>query len=306
MSVTVTYPGIYIQELPGPTATITPAPTSVTVFIGYTHPFRTQSFGQAVQLFSFSDYQQEFGGLYSNAWLDANVAYAVQQFFLNGGSVAYVVGLQCSQANLPFFSGWTPPAFPVPTATPGASANLGTPQAAEPSGSLTFAAAAGATGATGITFWGLEPVDPGHPLTVTVSNPASSANNTTLDMADLTFTYGSVVETFRRVSLLQRVPVPSPAPTPSPPATPNPNFIETRVNGVSQLVWVSTLSRTPRRPTHTAQRSRQPPTATDRGHQPIHPARRCRGFRCKQTSSEYHQADPLSKTVRSTRFPYST
>ena len=41
MPVTPTYPGVYIEELPSSTHTITAAPTSVTVFIGYTHPFKT-------------------------------------------------------------------------------------------------------------------------------------------------------------------------------------------------------------------------------------------------------------------------
>jgi phage tail sheath protein FI len=228
MSVTYTYPGIYIQELPGPTETITPAPTSVTVFVGYTHPFKTQSFGKAVEIFSFTDYQREFGGLYANAWLDANVAYAVYQFFLNGGSDAFVVGLQSA-----IFSGWTPP---VPAATP---ALLGTPPSGGASGALSVADPAN-TG-TGLTFWGLEPIDPAHPMNVVVSNIAASASGGAYDLADYVVSYGSVVETFRRVSLQQFLPTPPTAP-PGAPQNPNPNFIETRINGTSQLVWVSPIS----------------------------------------------------------------
>src|SRR5438132_167084 len=93
MPVTPTYPGIYIEELPSNARTITPAPTSVTVFIGYTHPFKTRNFKQAVEIFSYDDYEREFGGLYVSNVLDANVAHAVNQFFLNGGSDAWVVGL---------------------------------------------------------------------------------------------------------------------------------------------------------------------------------------------------------------------
>ena len=40
MTVTTSYPGVYIQELPSLVHTITPAPTSIAVFVGYTHPFR--------------------------------------------------------------------------------------------------------------------------------------------------------------------------------------------------------------------------------------------------------------------------
>ena len=41
MPITTTYPGIYIEELPSNSHPITAAPTSVTVFVGYTHPFKT-------------------------------------------------------------------------------------------------------------------------------------------------------------------------------------------------------------------------------------------------------------------------
>jgi phage tail sheath protein FI len=96
MPVNPTYPGIYIEELPSSSRTITAAPTSITVFVGYTHPFKTKrtNFNKAVQIFNFTDYENEFGGHYTSGLISANVAHAVNQFFLNGGSVAYVVGLE--------------------------------------------------------------------------------------------------------------------------------------------------------------------------------------------------------------------
>src|SRR5713101_3210973 len=94
MPITPTYPGIYIEELPSSTHTITAAPTSITVFVGYTHPFKTNNFNQAVQLFSFTDYEREFGGLFASDIFDSTLAYSVNQFFLNGGSIAWVIGLQ--------------------------------------------------------------------------------------------------------------------------------------------------------------------------------------------------------------------
>lgn len=95
MPVNPTYPGIYIEELPSNAKTITAAPTSITAFVGYTHPFKTKStnFKKAVQIFNFTDYENEFGGLYRSGLVRADVADSVNQFFLNGGSVAYVVGL---------------------------------------------------------------------------------------------------------------------------------------------------------------------------------------------------------------------
>ena len=94
MPVTTSYPGLYLEELPSNAHSITAAPTSITVFVGYTHPFKTRHFNNAVQLFSFTDYEREFGGLYVSRYVDSYVAHALNQFFLNGGSNAYVVGLQ--------------------------------------------------------------------------------------------------------------------------------------------------------------------------------------------------------------------
>jgi uncharacterized protein len=106
--VAYTYPGIYIQELPSNVHTITAASTNVAVFIGYTHPLKNSSLvlGAAEptprpqQLFGFSDYVRQFGGfvrsqLYSgDAENYGDMATAVNQFFLNGGTQAWVVGLQ--------------------------------------------------------------------------------------------------------------------------------------------------------------------------------------------------------------------
>lgn len=84
MPVTPTYPGVYIEELPSRVRTITAVSTSVTAFVGYT----TQGpVDQAVTITSFADFELRFGGLAVNSPL----SYAVQQFFLNGGSIAVVV-----------------------------------------------------------------------------------------------------------------------------------------------------------------------------------------------------------------------
>jgi phage tail sheath protein FI len=99
MPVTTSYPGLYLEELPSNAHSITAAPTSITVFVGYTHPFKTRTFNSAVQLFSFTDYEREFGGLYASRDVDSYVAHAVNQFFLNGGSNAYVVGLRARFQN---------------------------------------------------------------------------------------------------------------------------------------------------------------------------------------------------------------
>ena len=82
--VTPTYPGVYIEELTSPVHPITGAATSIGAFVGYT---ARGIDNRAETIYSFSDYQRLFGGLASNSEL----SYAVQQFFGNGGSQAYVV-----------------------------------------------------------------------------------------------------------------------------------------------------------------------------------------------------------------------
>jgi phage tail sheath protein FI len=84
MSSVYTYPGVYVQELPSPVHSITGVATSITAFVGYT---ASGIDNRAQAIYSFSDFQRLFGGLASNS----EVSYAVQQFYQNGGSQAYVV-----------------------------------------------------------------------------------------------------------------------------------------------------------------------------------------------------------------------
>lgn len=84
MPVAVSYPGVYIEEIPSGVRTITGVATSITAFIGYTA--RGLDY-RATRILSFGDFERSFGGLAS----DSELSYAVQQFFSNGGSTAYVV-----------------------------------------------------------------------------------------------------------------------------------------------------------------------------------------------------------------------
>ena len=84
MPVTPTYPGVYIQELTSSVHTITAVATSITAFVGYT---ARGIDNRAEEIFSFSDFERLFGGIA----LNSELSYAVQQFFQNGGSQAYVV-----------------------------------------------------------------------------------------------------------------------------------------------------------------------------------------------------------------------
>jgi len=84
MPASLTYPGIYIEEPSSGVHTIMGISTSVTAFIG---PARRGPVNKAIHILSFSDYQRRFGGLSQ----DSEMSYAIYQFFLNGGSEAWVV-----------------------------------------------------------------------------------------------------------------------------------------------------------------------------------------------------------------------
>src|SRR3954451_23818320 len=84
MPVTTTFPGVYVEEVPSGVRTIVGVATSVAAFVGY---FRRGPLNTAVQIFSPADFDRQFGGLDAGS----NASYAVQSFFLNGGSEAWVV-----------------------------------------------------------------------------------------------------------------------------------------------------------------------------------------------------------------------
>jgi phage tail sheath protein FI len=82
--VSPTYPGVYVQEVPSGVHTITGVSTSVGAFIDY---FPKGTMNKAVQVLSFADFERTFGGLDTLS----EASYAIQQFFLNGGTNAWVV-----------------------------------------------------------------------------------------------------------------------------------------------------------------------------------------------------------------------
>lgn len=86
MPVAVSYPGVYIQEVPSGVHTITGVSTSIAAFFGRT----AQGFiNRAVRCLSFSDFLREFGGPHPLSDLGTSV----RQFFDNGGTDCYVVRL---------------------------------------------------------------------------------------------------------------------------------------------------------------------------------------------------------------------
>ena len=94
----LTYPGVYVEEIPSGVRTITGVATSITAFVGAARRGPTDEDGP-VTINSFADYERIFGGLSA----DSMMSYAVRDFYINGGSQAIIVRL----------SNGTPATFPA-------------------------------------------------------------------------------------------------------------------------------------------------------------------------------------------------
>lgn len=118
MPVSVSYPGVYIDEVPSGTRAIAGVPTSVAAFIGYSVRGPTDS---PRQLFSFADFERTFGGLH----LDSPLSYAVNHFFLNGGATAWVVRVaeNAAEATVVLLDGTAAPTLAVSAASEGGWGN---------------------------------------------------------------------------------------------------------------------------------------------------------------------------------------
>jgi uncharacterized protein len=79
-----TYPGVYIEEVPSGVRPITGVATSIAGFVGF---FSRGPMNEPRRIFSPADFEREYGGLRQGSL----ASYAISQFFLNGGSQAWVV-----------------------------------------------------------------------------------------------------------------------------------------------------------------------------------------------------------------------
>ena len=84
MSVPLTYPGVYIEEIPSGVRTITGVATSITAFIG--SALRGEE-NEPTLVQSFAEYTRTFGSLSRNH----PMGFSLSQFFLNGGRDALIV-----------------------------------------------------------------------------------------------------------------------------------------------------------------------------------------------------------------------
>jgi phage tail sheath protein FI len=84
MPATYSYPGVYVEEVPSGVRTIAGVSTSDTAFVDF---FARGPVNQATRITSFGDFEREFGGLHPLS----EASYAIQQFYLNGGQISWIV-----------------------------------------------------------------------------------------------------------------------------------------------------------------------------------------------------------------------
>lgn len=84
MPVQFTYPGVYVEEIPSGVRAITGVSTSDTAFVDF---FPRGPINRAVRITNFGDFERVFGGLDPRS----EASYAIQQYYRNGGTIAWVV-----------------------------------------------------------------------------------------------------------------------------------------------------------------------------------------------------------------------
>ncbi|VWX50917.1 phage tail sheath C-terminal domain-containing protein [Novosphingobium sp. 9U] len=84
MPATLSYPGVYVEEVASGAHAITGVATSIAAFIGRT---LRGPLDEPVFVNSQAEFDRTFGGL----WLGSPLSFAIRDFFLNGGSQALVV-----------------------------------------------------------------------------------------------------------------------------------------------------------------------------------------------------------------------
>ncbi len=91
MPVQLASPGVYIQEVSSGVRTIAGVATSVAAFLGAAS---RGPINKATRIYSFADFERAFGGLSA----DSEMSYGVRQFFINGGTDAWIVRVVKSAA----------------------------------------------------------------------------------------------------------------------------------------------------------------------------------------------------------------
>jgi phage tail sheath protein FI len=91
MPATLSYPGVYIEEVSSGVRTITGVPTSIGLFVGWAARGPTD---RALRLTNFGDFERAYGPLDARSLL----GYSVRHFFDNGGADLYVLRIAYNDA----------------------------------------------------------------------------------------------------------------------------------------------------------------------------------------------------------------
>src|SRR4051794_26404748 len=84
MPTNLTYPGVYIEELPSLVRTIVGVPTSVAAFVGRA---LRGPVDDPRHITSWADFERIYGGI----WTESPMSYSVFHYFQNGGVEAEIV-----------------------------------------------------------------------------------------------------------------------------------------------------------------------------------------------------------------------
>jgi phage tail sheath protein FI len=113
-----TYPGVYVEELPGGARPIAGVATSDAAFVDW---FARGPMNVATRVTSWPDFERTFGGLN----LSSTSSWHVRQFFLNGGGRAWIVRIGFGEGTASAAEPAAPaaPALAVSAIDPGAQGN---------------------------------------------------------------------------------------------------------------------------------------------------------------------------------------
>ncbi len=121
MPSTLTYPGVYIEEIPSGVHAITGVATSITAFVGRAKRGPVDSDKESpVTINSFGDFERIFGGI----WPESTLGSAVRDFYQNGGSQALIVRLFHPLVGTNDFATLNVNSLGLTAANPGGWANL--------------------------------------------------------------------------------------------------------------------------------------------------------------------------------------
>jgi phage tail sheath protein FI len=88
MPAALSFPGVYIEEVPSGVRSITGVATSITAFVGRALRGPIDSDVKSpVRISSFADFERSFGGLANSC----PMSFAVMHYFANGGTDALIV-----------------------------------------------------------------------------------------------------------------------------------------------------------------------------------------------------------------------